>query len=162
MIFTIIYFEMLSLGILYSLDPRDSDEYGDFTWRDLTYVLISFILTFGFSLIAYGLFLDEQQGSCRCRHYLAYFLLSCVTLTTMLFVLIYTFQLQDEDKVLLWATAFALAMLFECLINESLRLALRALLICVQKDPTTEEIELPPQRKKVVREVKLWSFADEN
>lgn len=80
----------------------------------------SLVLTFGFYFIAHGLLLTEMQVHNHfhtCRHYLGNFFVTCVVLTTMFFVLIYSLQLQDEDKTLLWA-------------------------ICSQKYPVAEGIEL--------------------
>ena len=152
-LFSNIYIELLAVGVFYKEDYRKSMDFGKYQKRDYAYAIFATLLAFGNYLVAYLLLVnakEESDISERIRHALGYMYVGAVVAVCSAFTIYFTDEIRsqhdknNEDMVRFWLFGFLLALAFEFIISENIRLFGRVFLLWAQRSTNVrlKEVEV--------------------
>lgn len=150
-LFSNIYIELLAVGVFYKEDYRDSIDFDKYEKRDYAYAIFAALLAFGNYLVAYLLLVNMQRDeamSQQIRHALGFLYVGAVVAVCSAFTIYFTDDIRsqhdknNEDMVRFWLFGFLLALAFEFLISENVRLFGRILILWAQSSTNIRLKEL--------------------
>lgn len=171
-LFSNIYIELLAVGVFYKEDYRDSIDFDKYEKRDYAYAIFATLLAFFSYIVAYLLLVNsrgEADLSEKIRHTLGYMYVAAIVAVCSAFTIYFTSDIRSQndksygDMVQFWLFGFLLALAFEFIISENIRLLGRIIILCAQSSTNVrlQEIEMTEEAStQRMKAPKTFSFSD--
>ena len=171
-LFSNIYIELLAVGVFYKEDYRESIDFEKYEKRDYAYAIFATLLAFFSYIVAYLLLVKAKGESALSeyiRHALGYLYVSAIVVVCSAFTIYFTNDIRSQhdkdygDMVRFWLFGFLLALAFEFVVSENIRLLGRVILLCAQASTNVRfrEVEMTEENSmQRIKAPKTFSFSD--
>ncbi len=158
--------------MFYKEDYRDSIDFDKYEKRDYAYAIFATLLAFFSYIVAYLLLVNsrgEADLSEKIRYTLGYLYVAAIVAVCSAFTIYFTSDIRSQsdksygDMVQFWLFGFLLALAFEFIISENIRLLGRIIILCAQSSTNVrlQEIEMTEEAStQRMKAPKTFSFSD--